>query len=189
MVWLALIIVIVIIFVGYRLWAVIEVKRETNNLDLSQWKICRNDEFGFEFKYPADWSVMNVGHPRERRQVDCNEILQVPGYALNGSSGSITLRLKNADNQDIWRENLQGVNSLDDYFATQNREPQRVTALDGEKLSRQCLGVHVFPCWFAHPGDQGRLLITYHNGNIYEFITSVRLVVLNQILSTFRFIE
>lgn len=34
-----------------------------NDFDTSIWKIYRNDKYGFELKYPSDWSYLDTGKP------------------------------------------------------------------------------------------------------------------------------
>ena len=44
----------------------LEIEQITSDIDASDWKTYRNDEYGFEFKYPIDWNIREYkrGEPK-----------------------------------------------------------------------------------------------------------------------------
>lgn len=57
---LIILIISVVIITGWISYPGLYVRKQSdtqNNIDISRWKTYRNEEFGFEMKYPTNWFV------------------------------------------------------------------------------------------------------------------------------------
>ena len=76
---LAICILVLISGVSYETWKILNDKEKKADLDsTAHWKTYRNEKYGFEVKYPGDWSYKELG------QMDSVTIDRVD-FSFNGS--------------------------------------------------------------------------------------------------------
>ena len=141
--------------------------------EVASWQIYRNDEYGFEFKYPKDWSTIEDTSPQHPYLV------------------FVTLGLK----ETIQQGGLFGVilrdQSEDEFFSLLAQEKfyiisQSETTLGDKQATFYILGRT------DSPGIEWEEVITQKDSFLLEFskgATPGYDDIFNQILSTFRFLE
>ncbi|MCK5123267.1 MAG: hypothetical protein KAQ87_03935 [Candidatus Pacebacteria bacterium] len=134
--------------------------------DISDWKVYRNEEFGFELKYPD--SIKVVTFPNSDYQIDFRGSNEM-NYAIMVTARVNSKISNKISNPECYREiNTEMLNnikwSVNDYLCT-----------IGGKISTTCYSTvynnHIFE-------------ISFHGNDLTNKISE-----LNQILSTFKFIE
>ena len=158
--------------------------------DLSTWQTYRNEEYGFEFKYPNDW-VLNINNyriydPQKFSLKQCEEIENQCYYAV-----SFVVTSKSTD----------GTSLLQDFIDKQTNKPritvsgnpnriydfqakEKLQGIEGYKLSYVSSDKKVFEdAWIDLA--EGRML----NLNFEYFGEKKYEEIFNQILSTFIFIN
>lgn len=147
----------------------------------TDWKVCNNDEYGFELGYPPDWYVWWDVPPW--RMHNCPSSLPlvfslVPPDVYGNNSPKIEIHLESLSSK-IYKGTIdESDSSVEDFLFNhpnlQSGSVVKETQIDGEKLK-----------WFGN----GRLWV-YHNHSIYRFDTSnISPSLLEQILGTFKFIN
>lgn len=99
-------------------------------IDISEWKTYRNEEFGFEFKYPADLEVLDLKYNRIGIGKNFNNPEAI-GYKYlgeiifeilikdenAGNDGSTLLKNLKIGNWELeYSENVQGIDEVDVYL-------------------------------------------------------------------------
>jgi len=143
------------------------------------WKICRNEKYGYEVKYPSDWNVWKPGAP-EARKATCEENLPIISFSQNPDTNQPQIIIDVSDPFRLKGTIYEGVKSLDEYFSRsptilQSRPIVKESTLDGEKL-----------VWHSDGS-----LTAFHNGSIFEFRRSnnVDNEVMERFLSTLIFLK
>jgi hypothetical protein len=145
-------------------------------LETERWKICRNDKYGYEVKYPFGWEVWKSGAP-EARKATCEENLSIISFSPNLFTNQPQISIDVSDGERLKGTIYEGVKSLDDYFSRspailQARPIIEESVLDGEKL-----------VWHKDGS-----LTAFHNNSIFEFYRKdVDDWMMEKFFSTFKF--
>jgi len=101
----------------------LEVISSTSEIDTSDWKTYRNEEYGFEIKYPPTWNLNSIAYPRifmNSSNIKYIEESIIEGASLSISiigsivDDSITKNPKIVDDPKIWLDHLWKDNNCDE---------------------------------------------------------------------------
>jgi uncharacterized protein YpmB len=177
--------ILVITVAGFTCWQYGEIRKEENQMPEVQipekretagsssefsategWNIYRNEEYGFEVKYPKDWEIENkeIKNPISGSYLSINQL-----------------------------ENMQNLN-LDEWFNENTIVDGRPTLLRSSE-STVINGVKAKilnsdlnppnPLWHVHIADKNNRIFS-----LYAYSsTTIDINIFNQMLSTFRFIK
>jgi len=138
-----------------------------NQNETTNWQTYRNEEFGFEIKYPKDWEVDNYGF--HNTSCDSNH--------LSGVNCSIDFTVEQNPNlisADQW---------IDDnlYYLYFPRDKKPFIVGDTEGIKAHVTLIHMY---------EGVMVVFARGKLIYQFNAGTETEpILNQMLSTFKFIE
>jgi len=145
-------------------------KSDFNQIDTSEWKIYRNEKYGFLVKYPVDWIVLNEGISAG---LDYEHVAKftVPGWKLPSITITVFSQTNNIPTLEIlhkYDKSLQSGTSIE---------------LNGVKMA-------VYGSFAEEFGTEG---VVFRSNNvlvyIHEFGIGTSKKYLNQILSTFKFVD
>lgn len=138
------------------------------------WKLCTNNKYGYELKYPENWKVWEQGSGT-LIPASCADNHNLNIFSPDKSH--LSLNVDVMDSEQLKGGVFEGIKSIDEMFS---KNPQiaggnpivKNSIIDGEKL-----------VWLKN-----RYLYAFHNGSIFRFETyNITSDTLNQILSTFKF--
>ena len=154
--------------------------------DTSNWQTYRNDEFGFEVKYPEGWKTLwslgmgsaglSVNPPNKEGIFSTSNISLSWGYEINGE------KINEITEEDI-EETLEKFKAVVDNFQQENIVINDVSAVRARGLNNEeiLVGTKNVIILFIHKDILYTISYSSINGDYErEF---------NQILSTFRFID
>ena len=143
-------------------------------LDASTWQTYRNDEFGFEVRYPSNWRVNTP-------EVGEGDFIQIDNYLTDREGGEKTMQILIKDNP---KPEEEGFDAEDSNYRIDNLPtktyyfiPNRDLGLDDIAVSKSTPLV---------------VIRMEKNNKSYRFLlfnTDKITGVYSQILSTFRFVE
>ena len=89
----------------------------TSEIDTSDWQTYRNKEYGFEFKYPLDWTVNNLSDGRitlrpSNKELDYEYIGDI---IVSKSEIPISTLLETSDS--VYKPIKKNINKFDVYFS------------------------------------------------------------------------
>jgi len=161
------------------------------------WKTCRNDEYGWEVKYPEGWHVYGEGSDDgvwEGRYVVETECIgdgvfisdQSPhekNYQIfdeNTPEGSIQIRRHTGTSQGVVRSKINTIEELAELYADA-----------GQFIGFYILNTGTTKALWSTFAPNKYNFHMFNNGQLYEITTSDRLSekYLSTILSTFRFLD
>jgi hypothetical protein len=168
---------------------------ETKEVDTSDWQIYRNEEFGFEVRYPTDWETTHFKTEEQR----------LPRYPTELQIFSFAFQDIETKNRDPLDEKSLSVGFQRVYPSRFGSEQCQESYVVGE-IIRECVvinGVVVARTTAVTPefGDKYREIRFVHDGALYQIYTgfhgipqepsveelsSSRFIV-DDIISTFRF--
>jgi len=141
-------------------------------VDTSNWQTYRNEEFGFEFKYPENWAISG------EIILDRRVVIQDPELVLpNFGDISIGVDFQVVDN----KESLDLSKWVVKYSRDDGQDTNRM--IDGRYVIYKTFTdeISLDPAAVAFIADQNRIIILAAVG---DYINE-----LDQILSTFRFVD
>ena len=145
--------------------------------ETANWKTYRNEEYGFEIKYPNDWYIYANNSSDVFIQSTKEESGGIPGPHIN----AFEIEAKSITLNTTLLQAIQGrVDEIKKAGINFTQENIKIGGKDGLKIKTVCEGVGCgAPEWFVINGNY----FYYFNSNLgYSNI-------FDQILSTFRFLE
>jgi len=165
------------------------VKPVSSEIDLSaeaieDWATCRNEEYGYEFKYPSGWYIYKTiisteeSYPVKTDSCQAQFITLSPNLPVR--NGFYTPTIQNYVLNSAW------TSSLEEYLQTLNTELYPVTVIRSDTVD----GVKIIQ-YVRQDFPQAILL---HEGNIFNLSTQTKnkggqTNLLNAVISTLKFID
>ncbi len=163
-----------------------ETATSTEEIDTSGWKICRNEEYGWEIKYPPEWFVYGEGSaskytPSFIRTTECiGKGVMISSYNVDEDSptkksNSINIRIDTP--QDLRGTVHEGKTKIEEFF--QNASELKEVILDKEKFLDYT------------PIDEidTVMLLGIHKQNRVAITGKMPRTLFDAILSTFKFLD
>jgi hypothetical protein len=100
-----------------------EVKQENEKINTSDWKICRNEKNGYEFKYPRTW---RLGAPVNRDINDCNDQIGKESLAMWSSipgemeKATFSINSNDSSREDFISQNKAEINIVKELEIDEN---------------------------------------------------------------------
>ena len=148
----------------------------------ADWKVCRNEKYGYEVKYPSDWKIYKPGAP-EARPASCDEGLITIALSPDIYQSKARLNISVLDKNELQQGVYKGSRSLDDIFS---KNPdilkawsiEKETVLDSERM-----------VWLKLSGQ--RTIYVFHNDSLFEFniYNNMDQLTIDKLLSTFKFLN
>jgi len=90
---------------------------QPQTLDTSNWQTYRNDEFGFEMKYPSNWEIEEEGFISMSRILGIQEVFAYTSPEGFNRVGLVTFanRCCNSGDNDVMFVRLDVLNRIKDY--------------------------------------------------------------------------
>ncbi|OGZ46951.1 MAG: hypothetical protein A3J54_01940 [Candidatus Ryanbacteria bacterium RIFCSPHIGHO2_02_FULL_45_13b] len=171
---------------------VVEIEKNNKmmpNDDIADWKTYRNEEYGFEFKYPMDFKVTE--NPNFSSFHYCNGILKQLGEL--GPEG-VTQTCEGKEYVFSTQVYLQKFDQAKPVYADEIHATPTKTVINGKEFYIYGHTVYTFVGWSVQtPVGESTLVISFSgNGYVWnppnvEKISSGELSELKNILSTFKF--
>ena len=133
----------------------------TSDIDTSDWKTYRNEEYGFEVKYPIEWAI-------DKDKTNNSEVV----FVMKDVPGRESIKVeKNADYTSYENLKISKLNEFKKYFVS-----SKEIIIDGEKA----LVIDTSEM-------RGRMIYFLHNDLFFEVVTGGRMEKLA--LPSFRFLK
>ena len=155
---------------------IIETFKFIEPVDTSDWQTYRNEEYGFEVKYPGEW----YSYVSDPVNVYFQPYEEMAGSVPGPHADALEIRVSPISPSATLLQAIQKENSIDGEAIDFSQENIKIGGVDGLKVKTICEGVGCgAPQWFIIKNNH----LYYFNSNLGY--TSV----FDQILSTFKFIE
>jgi hypothetical protein len=171
------------------------------------WKTCRNEEYGWELKYPGDWYVYGEGHSKKSPPIDIDMDDVDKGYVEADVWGSVYTYETPCVGGDVkiasWTPGTEYVEVLKSGRSFSVRADQELfgTYRGGYTNVRDLARSYeklTLKGFYYISNEEASWLVTdnvtyidiFHSGNRYEIIGSASDAdILETVLSTFRFLD
>ncbi|OGD69605.1 hypothetical protein A3I18_01465 [Candidatus Campbellbacteria bacterium RIFCSPLOWO2_02_FULL_35_11] len=170
-----------------------ETTPESVLLDTSGWETCRNEEYGYEFKYPSNWYMYNSdeSYGKESPIIVREGENCVGGYLFISSKKinyedkevSQTFGITVSNKQKLSGTIYSNSKSIEDYFSKATPEFRKAHIIEEKKV------LDNKEVWWEKTKD-GYILWLFNKESLVEIhFTNLNNELSNTILSTFKFIN
>lgn len=173
------------------------VQNEVQLVPTDNWKTCRNDEYGWEIKYPAEWFVYGEGSrgkdtPIIQRETECiGSDVSISSFTpkefTKYPSKSIGLGFHVSNQERLSTTIYAGSKSLDEYFG---KNPK---ILEAHSIVKETIILGERAVWLQEKNEiestKPRLMF-FHNEKLFEiFGTNTSPELFDELLLTFKFLD